>query len=181
MNKYRKIIVVALSVVMCLSLAACEKKSSSVNDEKTSDAAEEISKDFTDYKNVISVLCDAKVKADLDEFMLLFGDMEELMASVVTQDILDETKQNYTSKCGDNIKIEWDITSEEKASDEDIASYQDTISMFGENGKIEEAIDLVVEVKAKGDDGTYEYELTVSVGKIDGEWLLVNFDDTLLK
>jgi len=176
MKKLKKIIAVVLAATMCVSMAACGAKSNSVKKEK-----EEISKDYSDYNNAINVLCDSKVNGDLEQFMTLFGNMESLMRSVVTQEVIDETKANYTNACGDNINVEWNITDKKEANEEEIAEYQDTVELFGEEGTIEEAIDLTVDVNAKGDKGSYSYEMTCSVGKVNGKWLICNFNDTLLK
>lgn len=172
MKLLKKILVVTMAAAMCFSTAACAKKSGTTK---------ELNTDLKDYDNVINVLCYSKVNADLDKFMLLFGDMESLMASVVTQEVLDDTKSNYTDKCGDDVDYSYEITSEEKSTEEEVAEYQDTVSLFGEKGTIKEAKDLEVKVTATGKDGKYEYEMTVSVGKIDGEWMIVNFNDTLLQ
>lgn len=175
MRNLKKITAFVLAVVMCVSFAGCSKK----NNSKAQ--ANQTAEDFSDYNDVIQTLLDSKVNGDLDKFMILFGDMEALMKSVVTQEVMDETKANYTNACGDNIDVQWNITNEDVSSEEELVEYQDTLELFGEKGELEEAVDLTIDVNAKGDAGSYSYEMTCSVGKIDGKWLICNFNDTLLK
>lgn len=140
-----------------------------------------LGKEVSGYEKTVKTLCDAKVDADLDEFMTLFGSMESLMREVVTQEVLDKTKNNYAEACGDNMSAKYEITDEQKVSDEDVSGFQSTIAMFGETGEIEEAYNLEVDVTVKGDKGDYDYEMSISVGKVNNDWIIVNFNDTLLK
>lgn len=139
------------------------------------------------YEPLIEKLCDSKETADLEEFLSLFGAMESLMSSVVTQEVLDQTLQGYKESCGENPKLEFEITESTPSSSSEIKIYQDNIKMFGETGNIQRAYDLKVKVNVKGDSGSSEYEMTLSVGEVmasdgkDKNWILVDFDDTLLK
>lgn len=170
MNLFKKITAVLLVMAMVFTLSACGNSKSGGN------------KESDKYGGVIDVLCEAKINADLDKFMSVFGSMETLMREVVTQDILEQTKATYEESCGDNLKVSYEFKEENKVDSEKISDYEDTVSMFGDKSKLSEAYDLTVDVKVKGGKGDYDYEMTLSVGKTeDNKWMVVNFDDTLLK
>ena len=168
-KKIRKISSVLLMAVMVFSLAACG--SSKTEKVKKSDK----------YGGIIDTLCESKVNADVDEFMTMFGSMQSLMEQVVTQEVLDNTKNTYQESCGDKMTYSYEIKDEKQVSDDDKSSYQDTIEMFGETGTISEAYDVTVDVTVKGKKGSYDYEMNLSLGKVGDKWMIVNFNDTLLK
>lgn len=171
MKLFKKISAVVMVVVMSLMLVACGSSKSDSDKSKTS----------TKYGGVIDKLCDAKINADVEEFMGLFGSMESLMRDVVTQEVLDQTKATYEETCGDDLEVSYKVKEETKATDDDISSYEETIALFGEEGDISEAYDLTIDATVKGSKGDYDYEMALSVGKVNDEWIIVNFNDTLLK
>lgn len=177
MRKNRKFFAILLAVGMTVSaITGC----GSSNDASSADVK-------TLYEPLIDNLCDSKENADLEEFLGLFGSMKSLMESVVTQDILDQTLAGYKESCGENIQLSYEITAEESATSDEIKNYQSNIEMFGETGIIQRAYDLTVQVNVKGDSGSSEYAMTLSVGEVmpqgggNSSWIIVNFDDTLLK
>ena len=103
------------------------------------------------------------------------------MNGKVTQEVLDNTKNTYQESCGDKMTYSYEIKDEKQVSDDDKSSYQDTIEMFGETGTISEAYDVTVDVTVKGKKGSYDYEMNLSLGKVGDKWMIVNFNDTLLK
>ena len=139
------------------------------------------------YEPLVEKLCDAKETADLDAFLSLFGAMRSLMETVVTQDILDQTLNGYKESCGENPSLEYEITETTPSSSDEIKRYQTNIELFGETGKIQRAYDLSVKVTVNGDNGSSDYTMDLSVGEVlssDGtnkDWIIVEFDDTLLK
>lgn len=169
MKLFKKITAVLLIMTMGLTLAACGNSKS------------ESKKESDKYDGIIDILCESKINADMDKFMSVFGSMENLMREVVTQDVLDQTKATYEESCGENLKVSYEFKEEKKVDGEKISNYEDTVSLFGDASKLSEAYDLTVDVKVKGSKGDYDYEMTVSVGKTGDKWMVVNFDDTLLK
>lgn len=140
-------------------------------------------KDAKSYEPLIESLCDAKETADVEKFLSLFGPMESLMGSVVTQDVLNETLNGYKASCGENVALTYTIERKEESSKDEITSYEDNVAVFSgaEECTISNAYDLTIDVDVTGDSGNSEYEMTLSVGQVDGEWIIVNFNDTLLK
>lgn len=146
-------------------------------DTKTQDGAE-----LSTYQEVLDVLCESKINNDVDAFLDLFDYMRGMMKSVVTEDDYFSTiAKGYKETCGDNITWNYEITGAVKADDEDIASYQDTITTFGSSAEIGEAYNITATVHLKGDAGTKDYDLEVAVGKVGDKWQIVNFGETLLQ
>ena len=169
MKLLKKLTTIFLVLAIGMSLAGCDVLKSSK------------SKEAEKYDGIIDTLCNSKVEADLDKFMSLFGSMEELMRNVVNQEVLDKTQNAYKEECGDNMEVTYKIKEEEKVDNEGISNYEDTLEMLGEGEEISEAFDLTVDVSVKGKKGTYDYEMTLSIGNVKGKWIIVNFNDTLLK
>lgn len=169
MKLLKKLTTIFLVLAIGMSLVGCGDSKSAKN------------KEDEKYDGIIGTLCNSKVDADLEKFMSLFGSMEQIMRDVVTQEILDKTQDVYKEECGDNMEVTYKIKEEEKVNDENISNYEDTLEMFGEREEISEAFDLTVDVTVKGKKGTYDYEMSLSIGNVKGKWVIVNFNDTLLK
>lgn len=190
--KKKILIFAAVFAVATASVAGCGKKSSKTNDKPvaTAEADEDlldnsdevITQDLSTYEKVVDVLCESKVNADVEQFLDLFHYMRGLMRSVITEeDHFNKIAEGYKEACGENITWTYEITRLDAVSGEGIEVYQDTISTFGSKDQIDEAYDMEVSVHLKGDKGTKDYEVEIAVGKIDENWQIVNFGDTLLQ
>lgn len=170
MRLFKKLTAAVVLAAMSLSLVACG-------------GSKESEKEDVKYGGVIDKLCESKINADIDTFMTLYGSMGDLMESVVSQEVLDETKKTYADACGDNLKVSYEIEEETEATEEDLKGYEETLTLLGSETDLKKAYDLVVDVTVTGSKGSYDYEMILSVGEEaeDGEWIIVNFDDTLLK
>lgn len=174
MKLFKKVVAGLLIGAMIMTCTACGQNSTASKTQKSIEIPEE-------YSQIIDTLCDAKINADPEKFLSVFGAMEDLMSQVVTQEVMDKTKATYVESCGDNLSYSYIVTAKEDVSEEDLATYKEVISMFGSSGKIEQACNVHLTVTVEGKKGDYEYDMVCPIGKVNGEWMIVNINDTLLK
>ena len=179
----------ASALVGCGKDADSSKKSDSKteqSDKKTEDKSEDAksdgSTDLSSYQAVLDVLVESKINNDSDAFLDLFDYMRGMMKSVILEDdYFAGISEGYKEACGDNITWNYEITGAVKAGSDEISSYQDTITTFGSSATIEEAYNITAAVHLKGDAGTKDYDLEVTVGKVGDKWQIVYFGGTLLQ
>lgn len=135
------------------------------------------------YEKTIDALCESKEKEDVKQFLSLFGGLESLMSSVVTEDVFAEVTDIYKDSCGDDFKITYEISKSEKMDKDALAEKNDTFSALGSSGseKLTQGYELEIQETAKGSKGKLEKTMNLSVGEANGTWYIVNFDNTLLK
>lgn len=183
----KKIIIYITMLVMSLSLSllsGCgkEKKPSDSQTEEQNNSKDELVKArmLEEYKDTVLVLCDSKANNDLSEFMKLFGYMEGLMKSVVTDEEFSQIIERYKKECGEDFEWSYEIQKEEKVSVEALKDYQELIQTFGSSEELTEAYELTVQVRLKGSEGSMEEMAEYTAGKVGGKWQIVNFNETLL-
>ncbi len=190
--KKKILMFVTVFAVVVASAAGCGKKSSKTNESPVATAEPEedlfdnsdevLTQDLSTYEKAIDVLCESKINADVEQFLDLFHYMRGLMRSVLTEeDHFQKIAEEYKETCGENITWTYEITRLDAVSGEGMEVYQDTISTFGSKDTIDEAYDMEVAVHLKGNKGTKDYEVDIAVGKINENWQIVNFGDTLLQ
>ncbi len=133
-----------------------------------------------DYEEPVVKLCEAKENADLEEMLSLFGGMSEFIGGQVTQDVMDDVKAVYEGRVGDNLKITYKVDEATQLEEEDLEETAGMYAMFDEDAEITDGYDLEITETAKGSEGTYTNEMELSVGCIDGEWYIINFDSNML-
>ena len=185
--KKRAILLGVVWVLSASALTGCGSAEDSTEkvQEKSTEKEQEKSTDpskLQSYKDVLDVLCESKLNNDVDAFLNLFDYMRDMMESVVTEDDYFSTiAAGYKEACGDNITWSYEITGAVKADAQDIADYQEGIKLFAASASIDEAYDITAKVHLKGDSGSRDYDLEVSVGKVGDKWQIVNFGETLLQ
>lgn len=183
--KKRAILLGVVWVLSASSLVGCAKDNETTVKTQEKDSENNKKHDpskLQSYQDVLDVLCESKLNNDMDAFLNLVDYMRGMMKSVVNENGYFATiSEGYKKECGDNIKWSYEITGAVKAGTEDIAGYQDTIEMFGGEATIDEAYDITAKVHLKGDGGSKDYDLEVSVGKVGDKWQIVNFGETLLQ
>lgn len=180
---------IVLGVVWMLgasSLAACGQDKDDVSKQQESEESEEKEHDpsaLQSYEDVLDVLCQSKIDNDVESFLNLVDYMRATMESVITEDDYFSTiSAGYKEECGGNITWDYEITNIEESTDEDIASYMETVELFGGNKmEVKEAYEITAQVHLKGDSGNKDYDLELAVGKVGDKWQIVNFGETLLK
>lgn len=183
--KKRAILLGVVWVLSASSLIGCggaEDSTAKVQEKDSEKDKDHDPSKLQSYQDVLDVLCESKLNNDMDSFLNLVDYMRGMMKSVINEnDYFATISEGYKKECGDNITWSYEITGAVKADAEDIANYQDTIEMFGGEATIDEAYDITAKVHLKGDSGTKDYDLEVSVGKVGDKWQIVNFGETLLQ
>lgn len=135
------------------------------------------------YEKTIDALCESKEKEDVEQFLSLFGPLESLMSSVVTEDVFAEVTNNYKESCGDDFKITYKINKAEKMNEDELTQVNENFSTFssGSSEKVSQGYKLEILETAKGSKDKVEKTMNLSVGEAGGKWYIVNFDNTLLK
>lgn len=163
-------------------VSACSKKDNTDKKNTKKESNKKVAKELADYEDLMEVLCESKVKNDVDEFLTLFDYMKSLMSSVVTEDdTFAKISEGYKQECGEDLEWSYKMKEANKIPEESLKEYQEIIQVFGSDGNISEAYDLVAEVEIRGNKGTKEYMVTFTAGKIGDKWQIVNFDDTLMQ
>lgn len=174
MRLLKKVVAGLLMGAMVMTCTACGVNSTASKTQKSIEIPEE-------YSKIIDSICESKINADTEEFLSVFGVIKGLMSNVVTQEVMDNTKANYTEACGDELSYSYIVTGKEDSSEEELSTYKEIVAMFSEEANIEEAANVHLTVTVEGNKGEYEYDMVCSIGKINGEWMIVNVNDTLLK
>ena len=169
----KKLFCLLLAFVMLLSFAACEKddKDEKEKKEKTPSYEQPV-KDMIDIQ--VGKATEKQIKRMYPEEVL---EMWEEDADELWEEYEDEKEyivEEYEDQYGKNFKITYKITDKEELKggnlDElaDELNYQFDIDM----DDVEEAYELEIEFTLKGNDDEDEYEKTVTVYKLRGQWYL---------
>ncbi len=107
---------------------------------------------------------------------------------VTSGDVKDHLKDSYKvlaealeEEYGKNIKIKWEVTSEEKLDKDDLGDIKDELKdKYGINKKeITEACELELHTETKGSEDEDENDAELTVVKIDGKWYIYNLIPSL--
>lgn len=85
---------------------------------------------------------------------------------------LQESREFYTSRCGEDFRLKYEIVSVEYLSDEDLEQDNDSlVTLYGYRNLPAKTAILEFNIEAKGDNGTYKSEYTqFYCSLINGKW-----------
>lgn len=121
------------------------------------------------YSSVISNYYKSITGSDYALMLSIYPDMLTDISGVAKEEFVktavDSAVQKYKTACGDEYKLSYKIKDSKHSSDEIIID------------KVEEIIDVTVEVTVSGNDVKKKYNEIITIVKIAGKWNLYNFSD----
>lgn len=121
------------------------------------------------YSSVISNYYKSITGSDYALMLSIYPDMLTDISGVAKEEFVktavDSAVQKYKTTCGDEYKLSYKIKDSKHSSDEIIID------------KVEEIIDVTVEVTVSGNDVKKKYNEIITIVKIAGKWNLYNFSD----
>ncbi len=108
----------------------------------------------------------------LNDRMSGWGYTEQEIVSDYQED-LDSAMYEYIARCGDDIKISYDITDTYEPSEDEVAYLDMWLRDYGfASGSIEDAVVVYCEYTVKGSEGAVDYTTDRLILKVQGKWCI---------
>lgn len=109
-------------------------------------------------------------------------DVEDIEDFVDDKDYRKLLESTFKQKVGKDVSFSYDIVETDEVGKNDFDDIKDTLKNNYDIAKkdIEDAVEIVIEITAEGDDDEEESEMKIIAVKIDGDWYPCDTDGTLL-
>jgi len=169
-KELRIVLVIMALIAMVMVMSGCGEKDKDDKESKKSN-----------FETPISNYFNGMEKADLDTYKKAYPDFYNDSMDI-DEDDMENMHEKLEDEYGKDLKISYEITSNDDIKEEDIKNVQEYISLkYNEDVKVSEGKEVKIKATIKGSEDSDTDTARMYVYNIDGEWKILNTSPSAAK
>ncbi len=180
MNEIQKkgVILLAIGVIMIAMIFFVKMKNNIINKSNTNNSSAQFENvqidQNADYIKLINTYMTAIQQKDAEKIISILPSFEEKNVKSVTES-MNTLYTKYESKCGKNIKMNYNIEKIQKLDNSSVENVENSIKQNYKTfyNTIDTIYKVKIKIKVTGDIKSIEEEDYIDVGKIENSWYIL--------